>query len=607
MDSRRAFLQALAGSALFGATGCPELPEPPDQPAVRPDSTGIDVHCHVFNARDLPIVGFVLDVVLEGKPLGQLALGPLVTTIALILDASSWTADQELAAIKRGTVRTFAVRMPPASETALVQQRAYDALRLLQEPNARARDIEAQVNAMLARRGRTAAAAAAPSDSAKARFLRSLGDRTDAVVRPPAAASPAAPADPRGEDARKAAAGIVSRQDDVHGVFRLATLITNRRVELVQRLIGLPMTDAGDIAMLTPALIDYSYWLDGNPDGADCSDPLSAPPDVTPLAKQIEVMSAISAIQGKPDGTRRLYAVHPFVSFCPWRQMAEEEAGMVLADTQFGKVQAAVMEKGFVGVKLYPVMGFRPIGNNGAPDATSYPMRLRCIPQWGRKLDAALERLYDWAVARDVPIMAHCSRSQFPSAAAGNRGAPSRWEDVLKRPRWRTLRLNLAHAGGVGHLIDREPGSDAHLWTPKVISMLSDARYPNLYADIADFDAVLQCRSNGPQPETGGLKAFVDLMRTRAATGARGKLMYGSDWVMLSRANGTEGYFPMMRGCLPTAIGMNEVDRTGFLGLNAARFLGLTMIDGRKTQSRERLEQFRQKSGGDPAFFDRWN
>jgi len=151
-NSRRALLQLLAGSAVLGATGCAELPPPPDQPAIRPDSTAIDVHCHVFNARDLPIVGFVLDVVLEGKPLAQLALGPLVTTIALILDSSSWTAEDELAALKGGIVRPFMVRRTPVSETELVRQRAHDALRRLQEPDEKARKIEARVNALLARR-----------------------------------------------------------------------------------------------------------------------------------------------------------------------------------------------------------------------------------------------------------------------------------------------------------------------------------------------------------------------------------------------------------------------------------------------------------------------
>ena len=106
----------------------------------------------------------------------------------------------------------------------------------------------------------------------------------------------------------------------------------------LRRLITLPAQDATGVAMLAPALIDYSLWLDE---------------ETSPLRDQIDVMSAIA-------GTAGSYAVHPYVPFCPWRQLVQPDL--------LPMVQEAVERRGFIGVKMYPVMGFRPYGNAVAAD-----------------------------------------------------------------------------------------------------------------------------------------------------------------------------------------------------------------------------------------------
>ena len=67
-------------------------------------------------------------------------------------------------------------------------------------------------------------------------------------------------------------------------------------------------------------------------------------------------------------------------------------------------VQDAVRIKGFVGVKLYPVRGFRPIGNGSASDKASYPPMLRQLRNWANRLDDALAKLYDWYALPRTPI-----------------------------------------------------------------------------------------------------------------------------------------------------------------------------------------------------------
>src|SRR5207302_756183 len=111
-----------AGLASVG--GCRDDPEPiPPAPNVGSQATGIDIHAHVFNARDIPISGFVTQVVLEGRPLGQLALGPLAVLLSLIMDESAWTPEREAAGLESGRIQPFEAQVSD------VQSRVSEAVR----------------------------------------------------------------------------------------------------------------------------------------------------------------------------------------------------------------------------------------------------------------------------------------------------------------------------------------------------------------------------------------------------------------------------------------------------------------------------------------------
>ena len=62
----------------------------------------IDIHCHIFNAQDLPIAGFVLDVVLSGMPPLQVPLMPLVWLLTLVMGGEAITARDEARQIREG-------------------------------------------------------------------------------------------------------------------------------------------------------------------------------------------------------------------------------------------------------------------------------------------------------------------------------------------------------------------------------------------------------------------------------------------------------------------------------------------------------------------------
>lgn len=553
---RRDALLGLGGAALLASLGCRRLDPVKPLPVIPDTAYAIDVHCHVFNARDLPIASFVLDVVLEGQPVGGLPLVPLVTLVSLIMNRSAWSPQRELRELERG--RTPTDGDPIQAD---VERAAADLVANTSEAAA----FRQQAVELLSGDGERLAARAAPGGG-DFELLERLANRD------PSRAARSLALSSRGRTAAlptDAARGVTAVEDEVTGVFRLAQLVTRPRTELVQRLITLPARNGGDVALLVPALIDYGKWLNE---------------ESSPLRDQIDVMSAIARRPGA-------FAVHPYVPFCPWRQMVEP--GLL------AMVKDAVEQRGFVGVKLYPVMGFLPYGNAEA-DPAAYPARLsQTGPDWAARLDQGLAALYDWCVAEDVPVMAHCSYSQFPNPAAGERGSPAAWRPVLEK--WPGLRLNLGHFGGFWDLA--EAGSNG--WTAAIVAMM--ATYPNLYADLSDYDAVAE-RTPAQKTTNATVLAALNGILDSQGGPARSRLMYGTDWVMLSKAPGNEAYYEGMRTGLTGRLGMTEVQAAGFMGMNAARFLGIALENGSKPRSRQRLEAFHARHGGVPAsFWTRWD
>ena len=230
-----------------------------------------------------------------------------------------------------------------------------------------------------------------------------------------------------------------------------------------------------------------------------------------------------------------------------------------------------------------------------------YPKRLRDLPHWDTRMDAALSDLYDWCVDENVPIMAHCSFSQFPDTDAGLRGAPAEWENVLKQSRWRDLRLNLGHLGGVWDLAK----ASSNGWTAQAVAMLM--KYPNLYADAADDSDIVERTAGAGKDDQEELSQLARLLDGSAVgLPPRKKLMYGTDWVMLSRSLGIEAYLADMRDRF---AGKLVIDPADFLGLNASRFLGLNLArpsDKNKQSATQRLEDFYAANGRSGDFLKRW-
>jgi len=271
--------------------------------------------------------------------------------------------------------------------------------------------------------------------------------------------------------------------------------------------------------------------------------------------------------------------------------------------------------------------------------------------------DTILKMLYDFCIDEDVPIMAHCSRGQGSFDAgtrkdrftSERRAAPKYWMNLLEAKidgverKYAKLRLNLGHMGGVWclgapygkkgdehgtweyenkfcDLYTKEQDGTRELpyWTERLFEMIAmddptlKPRFPNLYADLSDWEEYLRFVKAAEDGEEG-LKALIGesspssaYLRAESipatysririnAKRVRSRLMYGTDFVLLGRAPKFGDYFGKVTAGLDSLFTAEE--RDGFLGGNALRFMGLTPnIEGKMDRPMERLVGFYVKN-----------
>src|SRR5439155_20874758 len=118
------------------------------------------------------------------------------------------------------------------------------------------------------------------------------------------------------------------------------------------------------------------------------------------IREQVELhekVSRLSMLGRLGYGTAR---VHPFVGFDPRRELVSRKRADLKGALALAK--EAVQEYGFIGVKLYPPMGFRPLGNGATAEMTA---------EDAYRVDGILDELYTWCEAEQVPVTAHCNPS----------------------------------------------------------------------------------------------------------------------------------------------------------------------------------------------------
>lgn len=331
-----------------------------------------------------------------------------------------------------------------------------------------------------------------------------------------------------------------------------------------------------DVDLFVPLMIDYEYWFANSLDNS--------------LGEQIDTVfrDVVLAHPGR---------IHPFVPFDPARELAYRK-GMVNPDGQLERnrplelVKDAIENKGFIGVKLYNSLGYRPLGN-ADPELglkrRHIAVRNQKLPYLfsGEEYDEVLRDLYDFCVDQDVPITAHCVMDgieAYPGASL-DFGQAKFWDEVLRRDRYRNLRLNLAHFGW-----NQSPGqgfAGSESWARDVCRLI--VKYDHVYADVSHHRVLTKRGRNrfiqGYRQMKREFSADIEKIKSR--------ILFGTDRHVLRRMQGYREFLPNYERVLREAEVFLDSELDRFRGGNALDFLGL----GAKGDNHRRLLRLYQNHG----------
>jgi predicted TIM-barrel fold metal-dependent hydrolase len=313
-------------------------------------------------------------------------------------------------------------------------------------------------------------------------------------------------------------------------------------------------------ALVAAALVDFAGWLNQEP-------PISI----------VEQIRRMDDLQGStPPGT----LMQMIVPFNPWRQVAVER-GTADGPTPLEFIAEAVRTRGAIGVKLYPPMGFLPMGN--ANSQLNFPQRAEGLGKdFAAGFDDALTGLYKLCVELDIPILTHTADSNEAGTDFGRRAHPDKWLPVLSDPRFETLRICMAHFGGFA------PQPPAGIWEAAAAS--AARLHPDrVFVDLGYLSRVLPFHAEGGNRHiaVAGLHAtlcgYPDFSM---------QIVYGSDWHMISKEAGHERYPALIEQYLGDGQ-MDADDIETVFAANSLRLFGLHPGG----QSYARLRDYYQAKG----------
>ena len=515
----------------------------------------IDAHCHVFNASDLSVGQFMRRVVLSEyedtvslspKPDAEESLpGFLADFITRLLSRSAITARDEAEAILRGEPLEFGDTDETLSDRQILRE-------TLGGPEAGAAPMPPPP-------GRR--------PSAEAPLQMAPGIVMDEIGRELRAEGLVGPEELYLID--DIVEGLLQSDGRIGRHVRWALLLLKSRQRIVAELVE-TYGGEGGITLFTPALVDFTYWLDEFPR--------------SPFVDQVYVTDLI---QRRQDGPTML---HSFAPFNPLHQLVATKEGWSSGEQPMELVKHAVMDAGFVGVKLYPPMGFLPTDNQH--HEITVPARFGGFPDFQLGLDQALGELYAWCQEHDVAVMAHSTNSNAAVAGGGERAHPVHWARVLERHPG--LRLNLAHFGGFEEIFRAPAGRTvppSASWE-HAFGRLIKAGERTVYGDLSYLHEYLG--RNVDAAQRARLRALTREYLDQFDPTVE-HWLYGSDWILLAREFGYEEYLSTLASLLD-ALHHDAAASRRFFKWNAVRYLGLAQDE----KTRTRLEAYYRRHGLDP-------
>jgi predicted TIM-barrel fold metal-dependent hydrolase len=522
------------------AAACRPLPLPDP---LKADGEIVDVHCHLFNGKDLPIVTFITKVVIPENEPTQLrarsAYGvedPTVLESVLELFKDSLLTWTPSAANEIDYLRGRARQVSSGTE-----------------PGARSRMLDALTDVV---RGRQAGPDRALTPR-NAKIDRLRGLLLDAGGR--AGMRSLNRSAPISEDnARQVALVAYENQSSLGIYLRWFTLFMQYRHELARQLIRHLANDGKTPVLLVPLMIDYSKWLGEEPAKGSS------------LRQQAEVFGLISQQQ------RKAPAIHGMVAYDPLRAVYHERRPVKEPEDPLGVVREAFGTHGFLGVKLYPPMGFRATSNTDGQGYPDHVVRDLGAAGLGKSLDDALDRLYDLCLEADAPVIAHGAITQGAGLGYAKRTDPAYWLRVLERKKG--LRVCIAHQGRFGYLSEA-PETNRQIYEDIIGGYIKANPDSHLYMDISYLSEALSSSVAERQCYADRLSGWVREYDPKAE-----HILFGTDWVMVGIEKTSDVYTRYIVEFLQKDCHFSRGQVNRILRQNAGRYLGLR--DGDKTRDR---------------------
>lgn len=255
--------------------------------------------------------------------------------------------------------------------------------------------------------------------------------------------------------------------------------------QVARRYLNSEMKEAG-IDVCTPLLMDVETCFQR--------------PDLrgnVPYPDQIDLISAEAA--------RYPWRIFPFVMFDPRRPGG------------FEMVRLALEAKGYLGVKLYPALGYHPLVPRGAKDKAAQELR----------------RLYEYCGQRQIPLTVHCStggayatpterreRDIWPHTEASN------WMPLLQEF---GLCVNFAHFGGDDWNENEASRVQSCSWKRTIQNLMRFCRSTGrgrVYADLSFHDMALR--------DSTRKAYFEELNRILAQPECAEAVLFGTDASMIT-------------------------------------------------------------------------
>jgi len=215
-------------------------------------------------------------------------------------------------------------------------------------------------------------------------------------------------------------------------------------------------------------------------------------------------------------------------------------------------MERALLSRGFVGVKLYPSLGY---------DIDSPEMHA----------------VYDFCHLRGIPMLMHCTPDGFyaEDAFRGN-SEPRLWEPILRQ--YKGLKVCFGHFGGGENLCTAEISSTS--WTYQILELMRDPDNTGVYADIA-FHTGPMDGGIGEAHYVSNLKALLN----DPVIGSR--ILFGTDFWLVRTALTEANHWHYFEKTIDDAALFEQMT-----GANPRRFLGIGEAPGMSKENIQNYIQF---------------